>query len=96
MAIRELFDLDLLRSFNVTFIQLHELRKHWNGQLDMLLYFRDDAFPAVSSLQGWMGSLRKDTVSGPLLLGCGPEKVELEGPSLLLCLAPLRVLEVSA
>ncbi|KAG2426204.1 hypothetical protein HXX76_013185 [Chlamydomonas incerta] len=82
MAIGELFDLDRLRSSNVSFIQLSELRKQWDGQLDMLLYFRDDAFPAVRRLvskhMGLKPPGQESWARSPISAerGCSEEKVE--------------------
>lgn len=47
MLLDELFDLDAISKAGVSFVQLHQLRKQWDGQLDVLLYFREEKFPAV-------------------------------------------------
>ncbi|PNW79651.1 hypothetical protein CHLRE_08g361600v5 [Chlamydomonas reinhardtii] len=50
MLLDELFDLDAISKAGVSFVQLHQLRKQWDGQLDVLLYFREEKFPAVRRL----------------------------------------------
>ncbi|KAG2436023.1 hypothetical protein HYH02_011735 [Chlamydomonas schloesseri] len=50
MLVSELFDLSAISKAGVSYVQLHQLRKAWDGQLDVLLYFRDEKFPNVRRL----------------------------------------------
>ncbi|EFJ43785.1 hypothetical protein VOLCADRAFT_95914 [Volvox carteri f. nagariensis] len=48
MSSKELFEIGLLTQAEVRFVFLDDLRKHWNGALDVIVYFRDDKFPQVN------------------------------------------------
>ncbi|GIL80067.1 hypothetical protein Vretifemale_9254, partial [Volvox reticuliferus] len=81
MFSKELFDIKFLRSSNATYILLDDLRKAWDGVLDVILFFRDEDYPRVGTMVGDMGLKapdRKQWIRSPISVtrGCGQDQVQ--------------------
>ncbi|GLI71237.1 hypothetical protein VaNZ11_016358 [Volvox africanus] len=81
MFSKELFDNKILRSSNLSYILLDDLRKTWDGVLDVILFLRDEDFPRVSSLVGDMGLKAPDQerwIRSPISVtrGCRQDQVQ--------------------
>jgi hypothetical protein len=48
MHSKELFNFQTLTRAGAHYILLDDLRKNWNGELDVIIFFRDEKFPGVS------------------------------------------------